>query len=397
LPDTVVELSEVAVKAQHDAKAHREAQRPDEAEEAAKRSEAAAAKLIEIVDALPTATHEHKGARRKAVAAAREARYFAELAKEEEQLADELASWKAKGFRAARRLAWVASFKALALAANQASHGKLESLPQSVQDSAELAADLANQFSGRERLPDGRPDWKGISTDLSSYSTDVPEQFSQFLSLALLLAGQKDLALYEIEQVDEEEIATKDRKLYFHLLHGIIYSLHDWQHLAVLEVEKISTEQNRESSEQLLAAVHLVLAYFYFDSKEYEAVDRETVRAMQIWPNNPVSVFLTGERLAATGEYEKAADSLEEAARGSEQEWIAQRIALRARKLRDQNGEGQTLLHDDQFMREVVLHYIWVAAKESEAAARINQSVENAKAFGAKMVQNLSGTATRKK
>ena len=51
----------------------------------------------------------------------------------------------------------------------------------------------------------------------------------------------------------------------------------------------------------MLGSIHLVAALLYLDSRDYKRADVEIVRAMKVWPNNPVSVFLTGERLAADG------------------------------------------------------------------------------------------------
>lgn len=389
LPETIPELSDVAVEARDDAEAAREAKDPDAADAAADQAEAAVARLIEIADASEATSDADKQLRQKAVLAARRARYFAELAEEEQQLADELDRWKATGYRMARKLAWQGTFQGLALAAEQAKGRDLDTLPDPVRESAQLASELASDWSGRERLPDGDPDWDGIAADVTTYANSPPALHAQFVALALALGGQKDLALYEIEMVDEQKVPA-ELKLTFHLLHGFIYSMQDWQHLAVLEVEKIPEDQRSDSAE-LLASVHLFQAYVHLQENDYEAADRETIRAMQIWPNNPVSVFLTGERLAATGEWEKAADSLEQRARTSEGEWFAQRVAERARELRDSKGEGQTLLHDKQFLTEVVLRYIWLSAENSEAAAKVKQTVENAQAFGTRILQHIPG------
>jgi Flp pilus assembly protein TadD len=139
--------------------------------------------------------------------------------------------------------------------------------------------------------------------------------------------------------VDESTVPAGDQKLHFHLLNGIIYSMHDWQHLAVLEIDKVP-EGDRGDSNELLAGAHMAIAYFHLRSKDYEAADREIVRSMQIAPNNPVSIFLTGERLAANGEYEKAADSMEDLVRDPDQKWLAKRVSARARELRDSPAEG---------------------------------------------------------
>ncbi len=398
LPESITELSDMAVGARDAAEAARDAKDPDAAADAADRADVIVARLIEIYDAAETHSEDDKATRKQAVLAASKARYFAELADEEQQLAEALDSWKATGYRTARVVGNQATWRGLAFAADQAGKNDLKSLPESVQESAELAADMSNRFSGRERLPDGEPDWPGISADLNSYATKIPTGFAQFVAAALLLTGQKDFALYEIHLAAETDLKTDQDKQYFHLLRGVIYSMHDWQHLAVIEIGKISTKPGQtESDEQFLAAVHFVLAYFRLEDKDYEGADREIVRAMQIWPNNPVSVFLTGEQLAASGEYEAAAKSLEQAAQGEKHEWLAKKIADRARQLRDEKAEGQTLLHDRAFMTEVVLNYVWIAAKESEPAARVKETLDSARAFGSRMIDNLPGVGAEPK
>ena len=389
LPDSPAELKQVAVESRDDAQAARKAGNPKTAA-AAERAETAVAKLIEIHDASEELTGDDRAMRKAAVLAARKAREFAELAREEKELVDALDSWKAAGYRTARKLAWRGTFEGLALAAEQADGTDLKSLPKGAQDSARLAADLANQFTGREPLPNGEPAWKGIAADMKTLADPMPAEQAQFLALALLLAGQKDLALYEIELIDESAVPAGEPQLYFHLLNGIIYSIHDWQHLAVLEIDKIP-EDDRGDSSELLAGVHLTIAYFHLRSEEYEAADPELVRSMQIWPNNPFSVFLTGERLAASGEYEQAAKSLEDLAKNSDEKWFAKRIAARARELRDSPEEGQSLLYDKAFMTEVVLKYVWMSAEKSEPAAQVKQTIENARRFGGRVLQRIPG------
>jgi len=388
LPETIPELSDVAIEAQVEAEAARDVKDPDAAAEAADRADAAVARLIEILEEAANPSDEDDALRQKAVLAAGQARYFAELAEEEQRREDELDRWKATAYRTARNLAWQGTFRGLALAAEQAKGRDLDTLPEPVRESAELAAQLAGDWSGREPTPDGDPDWEGISADMTACADSISARQSQFLALALVLAGQKDLALYEIEMVDQQVPA--EQQLEFHLLRGVIYSMHDLQHLAVLEVDKIPEDQRGES-EHLLAGVHLFLAYIHLDGKDYEEADREMVKAMQIWPNNPVSVFLTGERLAATGDWEEAANSLEQLSLDSEQAWFAQRIAERARELRDSKGEGQTLLHDKKFMTEVVLRYLWVSAEKSPAAAKLKQKVDDARAFGSRVIEHIPG------
>ena len=388
LPDDVASLSKAAVDARDDARAARAAGHPDKAAEHAARSEAAVARLIKALG--PSKEKADQELRRTAKAAASEARYFAELAEEEKQRADALASWKARIYKTARVTAIQTTTRSFILAAEEASRHDPESLPEQLQLSADIAADLANQLTGRQPLANGQPDWKGIVKDLKAMDKELSQSTSLFLALTHLISVQPKFALYEIEMVDPPDQKAHDQQLYFHLLKATVYSMNDWQHLAVLEVENISTD-GEESSKELMASVHLMLAYLFLRGNDLERADRETVRAMQIWPNNPASVFLTGERLAASGEHEQAADSLEKHAKTSKQKWFAKRISQRARELRDEPGQGQTLIHDSEFMRDVVFNYLLIAAEESPAAARIKRHMDNAVNFGNRLLEHLPG------
>ena len=267
----------------------------------------------------------------KTASAARDARLFADLAREEEQLGDITSGWKASAYRGTRKMTFATVFKALALAADQASKRDLASFPQAVQDSAALAAELATQYAGRKPLPDGRPDWTGIASDLSGFGSQPPADLALLGALASVLSGQNRFALYEIELVDPKSLNTGDQRTQYHVLRSVILSQNELRHLAVLELDNIDIPGDGETSEpQLLAGIHLWLAWLYLENGDYRKADLELVRAMRLWPNNPVSVFLTGERLAATGEYEKAAESLARASRDTSQEWLANRIAQRA-------------------------------------------------------------------
>ncbi len=160
-----------------------------EAADAAERAEAAVARLIELQEPVKKLSDDEKALRKAAVLAARRARDFAELAREEKEHADALDSWKATGYRTARKLALKGTFEALALAAEQADGEDLKMLSQGVRDSALLAADLANQFTGRKPLANGDPDWKGIAVDMHKLADATPASHSQFLALSFLLVG----------------------------------------------------------------------------------------------------------------------------------------------------------------------------------------------------------------
>ena len=399
-PQSIGELRSVAVNAREEAVAARDAKDPKQADRAATRAEEAATAAAAMVEAAAQPTEADKQAVKEAAAAAREARSAAGWAREEKELADIVSGWKAKAYRGSRKVALAAVFTGMALAAEQAGKSDLDSLPQPVRENAELAAELAAEYAGREPLPNGQPDWEGIALDLQAFRSQEPEDLGQCLALAFILSAQPRLALYEIELVDPRSLKTPDRIVTYHILRGVILSENDLRRFAVREFETLDTltgeNEQQYSGPELLAAIHLLAAYVHLRDRQYRRADLELVRAMRVWPNNSVSVFLTGERLAAEGQYEKAADSLEQAARGTQHQWLAERITQRARQLRDDEGEAEPLLTDKRFMCEVALHYIGEAAKQSEAAESLQQSVAAAKQFGNNMLEHLPGVGTGK-
>jgi hypothetical protein len=394
LPETVGELRDVAVQGEEEARAAREARDPGRASDAADRAEAARKKAAEKIAATTEPSEADQTSLKQAASAARSARRHARLAEEDKRLDAMRNSWKGKAYRAGRQAALPGACKGLALAADEAARVPPEQLPEPVRGSAQAAAGLAEQYAGRKPLANGQPDWSGIATDLRGIAAAPPPQLGLTLALAFVLTGRKEFALYEIEMIDPAALTTPQEKTNYHLLRGFICTSNGLPLLGVEEVEKVTMGEavpGTSHGPELLAGMHLLLAYLAIEGDDYERADREVVRAMQVYPNNPISVFLTGERQAATGEYEEAAASLEKAASGTDQEWLAKKVAQRARELRDNPGESQTLLHDNDFLREVFFHYLKEAAKKSEPAQRLQKAVQAAQDLGRKVLEQLPG------
>ena len=397
-PKTIPGLRDVAVGARDEATAAREAKDAKRAERAARRAEKAAAGAKALLEAAEAPQDSDRGAVEEAAAAAGEARRSADLAEEERRLARMLGGLKARAYRGARAAALSATFTALALAADQAGKAGPDALPEAVRGSADVAADLAHHLAGRQPLPDGTPDWPGIAGDLRGLRAQPPPELGLYLAVGFLCSARTRLALYEIEQVNEQALTTTEMRDAAVFLRVAAYAMNDLPSLALIEMQKLSdAADGREYGPETLGAIHLVAALLYLDSRDYKRADVEMVRAMKAWPNNPVSVFITGERLAADGRHEEAAESLEKAAAGTELDWLARKIADRARQLRDQKGETEPLLHDPAFLRDVLLRYLYEAAKDSEPAQRLRGWTDSARAFGARLLDKLPGDGTKDK
>jgi hypothetical protein len=322
--------------------------------------------------------------------AARTARHWAQLAEEEYQLEKTLGSLKAKAYRGGRKLALKGAFKGLSLAADQAARKGIQNLPQRGQDAAQMAAELAASFAGRKPLADGSPDWAGIAKDMNGFSKKPPENLSLYLGAAFFLLGRGKLALYELHDLDTTKLDEKEK-----LVHGVglvlVYRANGWTRLSIRQVERM-LEVEGEYKPEVQAGLYLLSAALFVVDKDYQRADMEVARALKADPNNPVAVFITGERLAASGEWEKAADSLEKSAKeAAGDEWLAKQISERARRVRDSKGADEPLLYDKKFMARIVLHYLAEAAKESEAVREVLSWIESAKKFGADLLGKLPG------
>lgn len=391
LPDSLPALRDVAARDRDAAKAARGAKDVKKADAAAAHAEAASKKAGELLAKNAGASDEDKKARGECGGAALEARRQARFAAEEKHIEEVRGSLKGKAYRLARKAAWGATCQGMAAAADQANGRDLETLPQQVRESALRAGDLAARCCGRKPLADGKPDWPGIASDMRGMSGAMPWEACRDMAIALALLGKNEMALWEIETIDPWKLATDDERTGWFVAHGVILSRLGCPLLAAEEIEKAPALAGSGYGPEILAGVHLALAFVYLQSKDNEAADREIGLSMQAWPGNPVAVYLTGERLEANGEHEKAAECLEEASKGTEGEWLAKRLAQRARDVRDHPGESPSLVHDPEFQREVVFQYLAVAAKKSPAAAKLNAAIIGAEGMARAMLEHVPG------
>lgn len=356
-------------------RADREPKKAEKAAERAMQAHGAAGMLIK-----GASTPADQAVVAEIAATARAARRFARLAREEQVLQDRTTGLKAKAYRTGRKVALAGTFQGLALAADQEAKGG--TVPQGVHESATLAATLSEQFAGRAKPSDGAPDWAGIAADQRRFAGTLPPGMSTFLAGALMLSRQDGLALVEIESVDQ--IQDPAQLVVHHLVRGFILRLNGMPESAADAFLAAGAGPVGSTGQELQAGIHLAVATSKLLEEDYEGADVEIVRAMKVWPNNPVAVFLTGERLGMTGEREAAAKSLESSLAGTDEEWMAKRIAARARELRDDKGPWEPLFYDPAFLRDVGLWLIARAAKTSAPARNLQRMIDAARGFASR-------------
>lgn len=362
-PATLAECLAAAKAARDTAQTQRAAGAPEEAAAAAQQAQHCAELAGTLLAALPAATAQDTATYCEVNAAARAAVTAAELAAEDALLHERLTSLKARAYEPLRRSALTASFKALAVAARQMQSAGQHTAPAQVRKLARAAEAFS---SDRRRLADGSADWSGIADDMEVFAQHPPLMAGPTLTLILLMGGQNELALVEAFSRDNERMrAEPDARLCYHLLRAVTLSCNGLPRLAVAEADACAGfSDTGTTGQELVGGVNLLVAGLYLHNKNPAEADLALGRALQACPDHPLAVFITGETLAAGGQYEQAAESLEAACRGTEDEWLARRLALRARATRDQRGEVKPLFTDATFLCEVVFHLLRRTARD---------------------------------
>lgn len=224
----------------------------------------------------------------------------------------------------------------------------------------------------------------------------LPPSLRWLLAAGLASAGQSKLALIEIEGLRDEQ-AGYDDPLLFRALHGVILAQNGMHELAFEELDRAARDLPRAQSDlrgpELAAWIHVALAVLHWQGGREPDADRELARALQLWPNSPVAVYLTGERLAANGERERAAASLEAAAADTPSEAFALTLAVRARQLRDGSGPLEPLVFDRAFLWDTLALSLRLAAHHSHAAERIDIALAASRDLAERVLRSIPGLA----
>lgn len=369
---------------QNDSKAATHA--ADEAEEAVRQ-------LKKLAEAQSPNRDERQRQFQQAQVAARLAREHAGLAFERRQRQETLSGLKVRAYQKARALIFSTVLPHMAAATEKAGEIGTNRLTAIEAPLAHQAWKLVSVLCDRPQRPDGTPDWAGAASDLRGWSTNQTVEFKAFLAVAFFMLGQSDFALAELESIDPATSrGTNDLRLY-HGSRAMLYALRGWNHLAAPEAEAFSKQAQISDTplegKQIVAMFHAFTAYDAFTKREFIKMDAALAQSIRAWPDNPIAIYLTGEKLAATGEWEKAASSLEARAAGTEDEWIAQRLAQRARDLRDGKGSTKSLVLDARFLLEFAAHATAKTARNSVAGKKLGEWIEGAKAFGQELRSNI--------
>lgn len=314
------------------------------------------------------------------------------LATESKKLDRKLNGWLGKGYRKVRSVPveWV--FKGLAAAAEQAAKTNSDELPDAVKKSADLAAQLAERMVGPKRLDNGKPDWQAIQQAMEDGARGKGTSVKQTIALAYMLIGGKRFALYELESIDEASLDTPKEQARFFALRGVVRGLSGFEYLGIRDLElaeKLFDADGEGMDDRTRAGLRLFMSAVHMYNNKLAQADALLGKINRKYPNNPVAVFLTGERLAANGEHEKAAASLEAVLANTKHKWLADQIAERAKQFRDNPDQAKPLLFDEVFFLGLAKAYILDSADESKALAKLKDWMGSLTQLGAKLKEKL--------
>jgi hypothetical protein len=317
--------------------------------------------------------------------AAMDAKERAELVDEQRQLRESLAGLKARAYRASRDTALQGLLSAAALGADQmALHGT-----NILKDNFELQLVAMRLTALAQEFPEGdlsgMTNWTNVAATLRIWATNPPPEAGVFLALAFAGAGQADLAVTELEMISTNMMISPNTAMLVHGTRAMVYVARGWNRLAAAEVELLAARAPESDydikSEDAVILLRVLMAGDAVHQQDWQKLDELVADCIKIAPNHPMVVYLTGEQLAANGDWEKAAVSMEAQARNADEKWVADKLSQRARELRDGQG-NQSRFVDSKLFLDMSIFLLQRHAKHSEAARKLATLWEQAGAVG---------------
>ncbi len=387
------ELRQRAVQAEIAARQAFEDRQPEAAEQAASRAEDAASQLQEQAQSGRFPVDEMIVFLREARVAAASARTYAQLADEERQCRERLASLKLKAYRSARAALCNYGFGGLAPAAEHFARADTNSLSVAEQQAAWLAWSVVKFVRDPVPMTNGAPDWNNVAAELRVWSKDPPPGMGMFLAAAFALNGLTDFALSELESVESSRLSATNARALYHLERSVLFGAHGWDRTAARELDQalqLAPEGwHGPVTTQAVALIHVWRAGSALQRKDFNTADREIATALKTWPDGPLAALMRGERLAAGGEWKQAADLLEAQVSDTTDEWLARRLAQRARELRATQGTAPSPFADPSFVFEVVTRAVDKSARDLGFYQWLQQFLADARGFGLRVMGKL--------
>jgi len=366
-----------------------------DAERAAQAAEDAANAVTHLQDQAQASTPpapEIARCLREARLASDAAQEYAALAQEEHQCRDLLAGFKITAYRKVRATVCEYGLSGLAPIAERFSQTgtNASALEQRL---ASLAWTLVENVKLAPPRINGAPDWASVAVDLRSWSTNPPPAVYLFLAPALAANGFTDFALNEIELLEAPSLVNTNLLVLYHLERSALYAMHAWNRTAARELrlaaELAPPEWHGVAGPQAFAVFNVWQAGDCLRRRDFSQADLAIARIVQAWPESPLIPLVRAERLAASGQGAEAADMLENA--NCKDQWLAERLAQRARELRDGNGRTAPLSSDPVFLLEFATKTWGGSLQDSAAFKQIQTWLTLAKDFGQRLIEKLPG------
>lgn len=319
-------------------------------------------------------------------------RRTAELATEKTARMAKLAGWKARAHRTVDRAAAKVFFKSLSLAADQAGKGNLSLLPAKAQKAAHEGVRFVESFVGAQKLPSGDINWPTVSQELDQMSDKPPPRLRLLLTLVLLLQADFDLALFQIEEADFTQLTDPEEKCFAQLLRAVTYLGQGFPLLAAAEMEAAQQAASQSDfTPESSCGLQLALALYFLREQRWAEADAALVAATRAWPDNPVTIYLTGERLAADGRWVEAGQSFQKAvaSAGPGAEWFAGHIATRMKQVRDQPGQAGIPIFDVNLGGELFWTLMKSGTAQSTSLRDFTERLQSAQRWADELRQKL--------
>lgn len=332
---------------------------------------------------------------REARLSADAAQEYSALAREEQQCRDLLGGFKIKAYRKVRATVCEYGLSGLAPIADRFSQNgtNASALEQRL---ASLAWTLVENIKLAPPRINGAPDWAKVAADLRAWSTNPPPAVYLFLAPALAANGFTDFALNEIESLETRSLANTNLLVLYHLERSALYAVHAWNRTAARELrlaaELAPAEWRGMAGPQAFAMFNVWQAGDCLRRRDFAQADLAIARVMQAWPENPLIPLIRAERLAVSGQAAEAADMLENA--NCKEQWLAERLAQRARELRDGTGRSAPLSSDPVFLLEFATKTWGGSLQDSAACKQIQTWLSLARDFGQRLIDKLPGAAS---
>lgn len=356
----------------------------DKALEKAKEAEAASKAATPDKDAKQT----------ELVALKSRAQFLLHLTEEQTRLEGLLHGWKTTGYRKARGFAMTGAFKGLALASRQVDEEKLAESNKALRASVELGANLVRVFGAAKPVnAEGQTDWPKVAEVLDGFAEKPPEHLTYALVSGFGIMTKFKWALIELDMIDSSQFSEDDKRRYT-IARSVLLSFNDFPELATRELSSVDENSVKDQTHDrnFLASAHALLMLYRIMKLDFGGAEKELVRIMRLVPNSPLVVFLTGERIAASGEPEKAAKSIETLQALQGHEWFGKMLADRAKALRDKGGEAEPLFTDKKFLVSLAVGFLKNESKGSETLTNIYTKVQSGKELCQRVLEKLPGS-----